>query len=161
MVLHIQKVMLVLLVAMLLLSCGSGVRDVGSSVPDVESMDFNHEVYTGEFFYSERNLQGRDYVINLKDIKYEKQNLTTAAQAVDYMIAVMADENTPFPLRITGGVVYELWYDPTAGIWCATVTTQKDIDEMNDKYHGSYILNAGPAVYFRYDGKFLYFAPQE
>ena len=39
--------------------------------------------------------------------------------------------------------------------------TQKDIDEMNDKYHGSYILNAGPAVYFRYDGKFLYFAPQE
>ena len=92
MVLHIKKVMLVLLVAMLLLSCGSGVRDVGSSVPDVESMDFNHEVYTGEFFYSERNLQGRDYVINLKDIKYEKQNLTTVAQAVDYMITVMADE---------------------------------------------------------------------
>jgi hypothetical protein len=101
-------------------------------------------------------------VRNLEDIEYEQQSLTSAAQALDYLCAVMADENTPAPLRSADRIVYALRYDPTEGIWCAALTTQEQLDRFKNEYGEAPVDGgSGPLVYFRSDGKLLYFEPQE
>ncbi|MBQ7319936.1 MAG: hypothetical protein IJW97_07170 [Clostridia bacterium] len=160
------SVLIALLMCVLSMTACGAFSSPNYTVPPVEDMDFSHERYRGEFSYQEFLTRYEDgmpeWVKNLEDIEYEQQSLTSAAQALDYLCAVMADENTPAPLHSTDRIVYALRYDPAEGIWCAALTTQERLDRFKNEY-GELAVDGsiGPLVYFRSDGKLLYLEPQE